>query len=250
MIIDSIKKRKGDLIVTFEDETTMQVEYDIYVKYHLAPSLAMDEKTFKEMQDENAFLFFKKKALKRLAQMMTAYELYTYLIDKGALEGIAKQIVFDFKEKKYLNDDAYVTWYIASKKLREGPRLLIDKLKQKGVDIELINRYVSQIDEANCLDVSLKKKLKGSIQQNRHQLTTKLKRYYMQKGFSFDIVSMCVKQAVSKLDINEQDLLEKDLAKLLRQSHQVFDKQKTIEKLYRKGYLIDDIKQALEAIDI
>ena len=210
----------------------------------------MDKKTFKEKQNENEFLFFKKMALKRLARMMTAYELYTYLIDKSATEGIAKQIVHEFKAKKYVNDDAYTKWYIETKKFIEGPKLITDKLKQKGVSNEIIQTYVSQIDEANCLSESISKRLKSSHHQNRQQLMLKLKRYYLQKGFNFDVVSACVKKAVNALDINEYVLLEKELEKIIRKSKGVLDKQKMLEKLYRKGFRYDDIKHALERLDI
>ncbi len=250
MIIESIKKRKGDLIVTFEDGSSMLVEYDIYLKYHLTPSLAMDDNIFKEMQEENAFLFFKRLALKRLARMMTAFELYTYLIEKGAHKGIANQIVYDFKTKKYLDDDTYAAWYISSKSLIEGPRMITDKLKQKGVSDDLINKHLNLINERDCLTKSIAKKIKGKTNQNRQQLKLKLKRYYMQKGFSLDIVSACVNEAVSHMKIDESSLLKKDLEKLIKKSKEDINKQKIIEKLYRKGYRYDDIKHAIEAIDI
>ncbi len=249
MIIKSIKKQKHDIVVTFENEHVMHVAYDIYLKYHLEPSLAMDEKIFKEMQNENAFLFFKNMALKRLARMMTAYELYTYLLDKGASEAIAKQIIYDFKTKKYLDDDAYAKWYTEVKQLIEGPRLITEKLKQKGVSADIIHRYVDHIDESACLNASIAKKLKGGKHQNKHQLVMKLKRYYMQKGFRLDIVSECVKDAVNRLDIDEEALLKKELDHILRKTSGHIDKQKISERLYRKGYRYDDIKKAIEGIN-
>lgn len=249
-VIASIKKLKNDLVVTFEDHTDMTIVYDIYLKYHLEPSLVMDEKTFREMQEENAFLFFKRMALKKLARMMTAYELYTFLIEKGSKEGIAKQIIHDFKLKKYIDDDAYAKWYVSMKQMQEGPRLITEKLKQKGIASDVINTYVSQIDEYACLKDSIDKKLKGKTHQNRHQLTMKLKRFYVQKGFSLDVVSACVKEAVSSQFIDEKALLKADIDKLIRKSKETIDKQKMIEKLYRKGYRYDDIKEALEGIDI
>ncbi len=246
MIIESIKKRKGDLIVTFEDHTTMQVEYDIYIKYHLEPSLSMNQKTFKEMQQENAFLFFKRIALKRLSRMMTAYELHTYLLDKGAPLSIAKQIVHDFKKKKYINDEAYTKWYVSSKQFIEGPRLITDKLKQKGIALETIKTYVDTIDEKACLQASINKRLNGQKNKNKHQLKMTLKRYFMHKGFDLGVVSVCVEEAVSHLHINERALLEKEVAKIIRKAKDGIDRQKLIEKLYRKGYRYDDIKQVIE----
>ena len=243
--IQSIKKRKGDLIVTFEDQSTMQVEYDIYTKYHLTPSLNMDEKRFKEMQEENAFLFFKKIAIKRLANMMTEYELYTYLIEKGASKAIANQIVFDFKKKKYVDDNTYTKLYIASKQLIEGPRMIADKLKQKGINHEIIRHQLSFMDEATCLKQSIHKKIKGTTSKNKKQLTVKLKRYYLQRGYNLNIVNECVDKAVSKVTIDEKSMLEKDIEKLVKKSKETIDKQKLIEKLYRKGYHYDDIKQAI-----
>ncbi len=248
-IVQSIKKRKNDIQVTFEDGQTMDVIYDIYVKYHLMPSLNMTDEQYKEMHQENAFLFFKRLALKRLSRMMTAHELYTYLIDKGSSEGIAKQIVHDFKEKKYVNDDTYAKWYITSKQLIEGPRLMTDKLKQKGVDLNIIKTHLKLIDERLCLHQSIAKKLKGKNNQNKHQLMIKLKRYYMQKGFHLEVVNQVVKENVYALDIDETSLLQKDLDKLLRKT-KVLDKQKLIEKLYRKGYRYDDIKTAIEEVEI
>ena len=244
----SIKKRKGDIQVTFDNQLTMQVEYDIYVKYHLEPSLTMDDKLFKEMQEDNAFLFFKKIALKRLAKMMTAYELYTYLMEKEASKAVANQIVFDFKKKKYIDDDAYTKLYISSKQYLEGPRLIMDKLKQKGIHQETIRHHIKQIDEVACLKSSIAKKIKGTPSKNKRQLTDKLKRYYLQKGYNLSAVNETVEKAVSKVKIDEKLLLDKEIDKLVSKAKDQIDKQKLIEMLYRKGYHYDDIKVAVGRI--
>lgn len=250
IIVQSIKKRKHDIVITFDNDETLTVLYDIYVKYHIHPSLSMSEQTFKEMQEENAFLFFKRLALKRLARMMTAYELYTYLIDKGASQAMSNQIVADFKQKKYVNDEAYTAWYIDTKKYIEGPKRMRDKLLKKGVDQALIDQYLKTIDEYACVNYSIKKRLKGTNNQNKKQLTIKLKRYFMQKGFHLEVVNTCVNDIVSQLDIDEMTLIKKDIDKMMRKAKQPLDKYQLIEKLYRKGYRYSDIKQIVEEMNI
>ncbi|MDO9629992.1 MAG: RecX family transcriptional regulator [Acholeplasmataceae bacterium] len=247
--IDTVKKLKNSYQISILDQI-YEIEPEIWIKFHLRAGLEIEEKLWKELSNENDFLKYYKLGIIKLKKMLTKYEMKNYLLSKGANEAIVKQVIAKFVERKYLDDSLYAKDYIRMKKYLSGPLVLEHELKEKGVDFELIKEYVSLIDEKEILAEQIPKKLSSIKNKSKRQALITVKTHFIRKGYSMDIVSKILDQASSHYQGDEMKLLQKDYDKLyLRLSKKLdgYELSMTIkEKLYQKGYKLDDIQKVLK----
>ncbi len=247
--IQEIEKKTKYYRVKFDDEYIM-IEPEIYLKFHLKLLQTWDAKSYQNMMRENDFVHFDKLGIMHLKKMQTTKELSDYLISKGAKEPIVKQLVLKYTERKYLDDFAYTKFYIQLKQNSDGPQMLSNKLREKGISKELIDSFIKHIDEHQILSHQLPKKMNSIKNKSRKQVIQTLKGYYLRKGFSLEAVEAQIKKAMSSYQVNELELIKKEYVKLLKKSQNKEDKQleyKIIQKLYAKGFKIEDIKKAIES---
>lgn len=247
--INEIEKKTKYYQVKFDDEW-IAVEPEIYLKFHLKLLQTLDAKSFQVIMMENDYVHFDKLGIIHLKKMQTTKELSDYLLSKGAKESIVKQLVAKYTEKKYLDDYAYTKLYIQLKQNSEGPQMLHNQLREKGISHELIESFTKHINEHQILSHQVPKKMNSIKNKSRKQVIQTLKGHYLRKGFSLEAVEAQIKKSMSSYQVNELELIKKEYAKLLKKSHNKEDKQleyKIIQKLYAKGFKIEDIKKVIES---
>ena len=245
--IQSIVKKKGYYQVSFDQET-IHIHPDILIKYHLSLQKSFDSKTFKSIMDDNDYLIYYELAIGKLKKLMTRFEMKTYLIEKGANESIVKRILHDLESKRYINDLEYVKWFIALKKSTIGPKMMAYKLKQKGIDFELVDQMINQMDQTEEIKNLIQKKLSSLSQKSNHQKLISIKTYLLSKGFDTQTIDHYLSKLTFK-DSDDQKLILRDYEKLKYKYRDLKGyelKDKIYQKLYQKGYTIDMIKKVIE----
>ncbi|MCF7930108.1 MAG: RecX family transcriptional regulator [Acholeplasmataceae bacterium] len=247
--IHEIEKKTQYYKVRFDDEWIM-IEPEIFLKFHLKLLQTYDSKSYHQLIMENDYAHYYKLGIIHLKKMQTTKELSDYLRSKGAQESIVKQLVTKFIEKKYLDDYAYTKLYVQMKQNNDGPLMIFNKLREKGVSAELIESFTKHIDEDQILSRLLPKKISAIKNKSKKQAIQSLKGYYLRKGFSLEAVEAQIKKSMSSYQVDELELIKKEYAKLIKKYHNMEDQQveyKIIQKLYAKGFKIEDIKKAIQS---
>lgn len=246
-IVEIIKKNKV-YDVQFNDQL-ITVEPEIFLKYHLKLQLEIDQKTFNALCHDNAFTYFNKLGIAKLKRMLTVHEMQEYLFSKGASEAIVKQLIHHYIEKKYLDDFAYARLYTQLKQTSEGPAMISNKLHEKGISREIIEGFTKRIDEQSILKEQLPKKMASIKNKSKKQMIQTLKGFYLRKGFSLEAVDQVIKKSLSAYSEDEIALIKKNYAKLYRKYSTKIDEKELkyflIQKLYAKGFKIEDIKKVI-----
>jgi regulatory protein len=244
--VTDVKKLKSGYKVSFDHQEVIDIELDIFFKYHLKPGESLDDKQFKMMMDENHKLHYTKLGALRLKKMQTYHELKTYLDEKGCPNHILKEVMKFFVDRRYINDMDYVKTYIELKKFQEGPKLISSKLEQKGVSKETIDRYVQQINQSEILNELIPKKLNSFKHKTKKQALQSMKIHFMTKGFDREVIEPIVFSKSHLYQGDDQALLSKTFDKLYvkykDKKHGYELKSMLKQKLYQKGFSFEDIE--------
>jgi SOS response regulatory protein OraA/RecX len=248
--ITEIKKRKTTYDITFDEKLKMSFEPVIYMKYHLKLYQVIDTKQYEKIVNDNIYEQYKKIGLNRLKRLQTKKELYDYLIDKGAKKSIANQLIFDFSEKRYLDDAQYTKYYIELKKNQKGPLFLESELIKKGVPSHIIYQYLNKIDTYEILTELIAKKISLlSNKKSKKQIILKLKSDFMRLGFKREMVESVISKQIDfipEVDINVIEKAYQTIRRSIKQDTLSYeDHQKIFSKLYQKGYPTDLIKEVI-----
>lgn len=244
--VTDIKKLKSGYKVTFDDEFVSNIELDIFMKYRLKPGISLEKEDYYEMLKENDKIYYTKLGVLKLKRMQTKKELLDYLVDKGCNYHLAKELVATFEKKRYVNDDEYARLYIEMKKYLQGPKLLTSNLLKKGVDQNIIHKYLGQIDEYEILSVLVKKKYTSYKQKTQKQALVSTRNHLITKGYKREIIDSLLIHIKQEFPRDESQLLDKAFDKLYEKYK---DKKQGYElkaflkqKLYQKGFEINDIE--------
>ena len=129
-------------------------------------------------------------------KMRTSKEVYDKLLELGFEEEIINGVIFDLKQLEYINDEEYAKKFIESnKKSKKISKSMIKlKLKNKGIDGEIIEKYLEKlaVSDFDAIEkVLIKKKFSDDLpfeEKNR------ILAYCVRKGFSLDEVLKVIKE--------------------------------------------------------
>ena len=246
-----IKKFKTKYQVTFDNDQIIDFEPMIYTKHHLKLFQIFEKNEYDKLIEDNLYERYKRLGLQRLKRMQTKKELYDYLIDKEASIKIAKQLVYEFNEKRYLDDDAYTKIYVQLHQDQKGPKYLEQQLIKKGVEKAIVDSYMQQINELDILSNLIPKKIRLlNGKKSKKQILIKIKTDLLRLGFHSNKIDESI--ALCQNDIEEVDIriVEKYFlklrAKIKSQELSYEDKQKIFVKLYQKGFPQSLITKVIE----
>lgn len=249
--IIQIKKMRLYYLVSFEDQEDLKVEPIVYFKYRLKPFMVLEEKTYQNFFNDHLYESYKKMGLNRLKKLQTKKELSDFLKEKGAPKSVVDQIILEFEQKRYLDDDQYTKIFVELKKQQKGPLLLEKLLESKGVSKTIISKYIYRIDEPEIIDYLIKKKIKQlTHKKTKKQIMQKIKIDLMRNGFHPEIVSARLVVLKDEIPENSDMLLSRayDKARRMIKTDKLSydDKQKIFKKLYQKGFSSEKIKNMID----
>jgi len=143
--------------------------------------------------------------LRRLnASQRTRYELERTLEDKGIPESIAESVLDRVAEMGYINDSEFAQLWVRSRFRARGlaPSVLRRELMTKGVDREIIELALAEIDPAESLNRARElaaKKLRGLSRLDSGTAIRRITSQLLRKGYS-SAVSLAVAREVVATD--------------------------------------------------
>lgn len=249
--ITQIKKLKTKYDVTFNDDEVISIEPVIYLKYHLKLFQLFNQEEYLNIINDNTYEIYKRIGLNRLKKLQTKKELYDHLIEKGSPIGVAKQLIFEFENKKYLDDYTYTKYYVSLNQEQKGPKFLKEILIKKGVSLAIIDGFISKIDEQPIITNLVSKKIKlAPSKKSKNQVKQKIKLDLLRLGFSQELIDQEIDKQSSKINEVSIDVVSNAYHSLLKKvkvdTLDYQEKQKIMMKLYRKGYPLHLIKEVME----
>lgn len=109
------------------------------------------------------------------------------LFEKGFSSSVINQAIAVAEQKRFIDDDAFAQSYINRNKNKKGTLKIKNELIIKGVDPNIIEKYLNDIDEEAQALALAEKFLKGKeIDINT---INKLYRHLCGKGFAYETVA-------------------------------------------------------------
>lgn len=252
-IVQSVeKKKKKYQVVT--DKNKYLLSEETILKYLIFKDKILSEKDLHEINKYEKFNLVLSKALNYLSyQSRSEREMVEYLNSKEATPSEIDKIISQLKSLGYLNDEDFAKYnldYVIRN--QKGPKILEQRLKQKGIDELLIQKslllYRREIEEE-----LIEKVVEKMVIKNKKLPLIKQKQNLHQKlirdGFSNELVNEEINR-VSFIDESD-DSLKLEINKLLSK-HDVLDnktRSKIINRLLNKGYPFSKIIVALNNLE-
>ena len=241
--------KKPKIFQVYIDEEMISVEPEVYFRYHLKPGLELESSTYLALIQDNEYAYYFRIGIEKLKKMMTKKELSDYLLSKGAKTAMVHQLISLFEQRKYLDDYSYAKTYFSLKERTEGPDMIQNKLREKGVSQTIISGFIENYNEDEILADLVGKKLKSIHNKSKKQAIQTTKSYFISKGFSMDAIDRNIKNNLHLFQTDELLLIQKEYQKLLKKYQEKMEahelKYFLTQKLYQKGFSIEDIHKVL-----
>lgn len=242
--------------------TTLLISLDDYVFYDLKVDSYLDFALYEVLKEKEQIIKAYNGCIKKLKNRdRTRKEIYDYLInlepsiDIKYINGIIERL----ENKGYIDDYAYTLDAIKRyDNALVSKRKMVTKLQEKGIPRELSTSLLNvdedddnEYEKAYAKAIKIKKGMRGkAVQKMKLDLKNKLYR----EGFSHNVINA----TIDKLNFEDEKLqevviLDKVIDKAKKHYGSKYSgyklKQKIIQYAMNKGFLYEDIKQALEMRD-
>ena len=228
MYIVNLSFNKNTVIAKVEGGSKYLIDKSIAEKYSLNENEDLSPKVLEENKIF-AVKFGKEKVLSYLAvAVRTEGEVSRYLKSKNIQPDAVEEIIGFLSDNKLINDSNY-SQIFATLRSEDGQskRRIISKLKQKGVDDELISNALMGISE-EVESENAQKLLKRYNESNKDippfLRKSKLINKGLSMGFASDLVYAITENLLSEVDDSEYDeyyirLIDKKILSLLNKQN-------------------------------
>lgn len=249
MEIIKYKKIKNNIYeITFDDQTIIKLYDDVIVKYNLLSNKVLDQAKFNEITAYNDSLDAYYLAIKYLnVKLRSELEINKYLEKKAFNSKVIKDTIEKLNKDGYLDHQIYLKSYIndAFNFSNNGPDKIKYNLIKLGFKEDEIEPFLN-LDFFLKIKSIIDKKVKFNHKLSNNALKIYLSNYLVNLGYPKEMFY----SLVSKININNASLIKKDYELLLKKYHKEPDKEKVKyiikDKLYKKGYNIDEISEVLK----
>ena len=110
---------------------------------------------------------------------------------------VQERVIARLIKERYIDDERYARAFVKDKIRynKWGRRKVQQGLWMKHIDDDIQQRVLSEVDDAEYLAVLkplLKQKTKSIKAENNYELTRKLVRFALGRGFTYDIIRQCL----------------------------------------------------------
>ncbi|CAJ1227072.1 recombination regulator RecX [Lactiplantibacillus xiangfangensis] len=251
------QKRAGRFNVYLDDQYAFPISESVMIKFRVFKGMEVDEALQAQMIAADDVSKAYTRALEYLShQLRTEKEVHDKLRDEDLDEDVITATMRQLREMRLLNDQQYADAYVRTAKRTsdKGPRVIRQKLRQKGVGEQLIDdALASQFSADDRLDNAqeLAKKL---VRRYHHQafktMQQKVRQGLMTKGFDAETISNAIEALDLQPDTDDQwDALVSQGQKLWQRNRKYSFSERamrTKRSLYQKGFMMDDINRFID----
>ena len=250
-----LKVRPDYVFVEFEDDQLM-VSIEDYFRYDLKNQKGLDDKTYKQLKDNEAILKAYRSCLRKLsAKDYTIRQINDHLFKQGLNKKDVDQLIDKLVSYGLLDDEKYcqnrISYYDGS---FLSYKQIAQKLKNEGIDEALLEKYL-KYDHEREYEKACKIAEKQAL-TTRNKSVKALKQAILAKlaanGFSYEIGNDVLSQLKIETD-NEDELLQKEFDKAVKKYSKRYEgyelRQRIYGSLMSKGFNSDDIRRVLEVLN-
>ncbi|MGD9604717.1 MAG: RecX family transcriptional regulator [Bacilli bacterium] len=247
----NVTKKKQKYAVETSKKTYLFHE-DTIIQYYLFKDKVFTEDEFLSILDAEAIIDLYSKALKFLSyQSRSTKEMRTFLSSKTDNAEHQNEVLMKIQNLGYLDDEKFAS-DVLDYELRhqKGPKVIVNKLKQKGISDYIINKIVLKYDESQE-SIVLDDIVNKLSQRNQDEPLLKQKQIIFQKLLRDGFSQSLILDALSKVSFidNSEQVLQNEIDKLQRRYQHLPSKegnQKIIRHLMTKGYSYSIIQTKLK----
>ncbi|WP_420824503.1 recombination regulator RecX [Vagococcus coleopterorum] len=254
--VKGLLKLKNNLYkVSLTSGKSFRVSEDVLVRRRLLKGTELSEEEIAEIQKQTQLDHGYQQALNYLSyQLRSEKEIHDYLVKKEIELPSRLEIIERLKSLNLVDDLVFSESYIRTQaRLSDkGPRVLKDKLRQKGIKADIIEQALEQFpsdEQEEVAKIAAQKALKKYQRHSFVEQQQKIKQLLMTKGFSPDVISLAIQDLEMEKDPESEVEKLAVLGDKLWRKNQRHDlskrKQKVTQSLYQKGFNFDDIRAFL-----
>jgi regulatory protein len=268
--IEVQKKNKDRVNVFIDGDYTFSCSSELIYRHGLKVDKVINLEDLKEVVNEDNYIKCKNNALKAIEKSYKSEkEVFDKLLKNGYDEKIIARAMGFLKDYNFVNDEQYANLYIKDKIKVQGKNKIKYSLLKKGIDEQLIEEKLKEIDSIleskTALSLAEKKyRVIAKTEKDIRKICNKLWEFLMRNGYNKEIID----DALAKIINNhheepieeESEQFERDIEELKKLAEKRYvvlikiedDKRKIYKKLmeylFRRGFSIEDVKKVVNNI--
>ena len=198
------KRNKNRVNVYIDDEFAFSVDAEIIYKEGLKIKDAIDINRLNGIVEEDNYIKCKNAAIRIIEKSYKSEkEIHDKLLQKEFDHKTISRTLCFLKEYNLLDDKKLASMYIKDKIKNQGSKKIKYLLMQKGINEEIINEELNNIESEQIEDTAYNLAIKKynvliKRESDKYKLYQKLSYYLCSRGYDYDLVSKTVKRILNK----------------------------------------------------
>ena len=247
MKIERFKKEKnGKYTIIFEDNSEVTLFEDIIIKNELLIKKEVDVLLLDKLISENNTYEAYDRALSLIdKKLRSEREIRNILSDMGYDNKVINDSIKRMVSEGYIDDKRFTSSFVNDKILLSnwGP-FKISKALYELVDEDIVSEVIDKVDYniwKERVEKIANKKIPSLKGKSRYMAKNKLNQFLFDLGYQSELID----EFVSKIDIDEEEALKKEMSKAydkLCKKYSGEELNRQIKNhLYRKGFKVSEI---------
>ena len=191
-IIKYEKKSNGNYLIYLDDGRKIKLNEDVILKHKLLYKKEIDEFLLEEITNDNNNYDIYNKCVNYIGvRLRSIHEMKEYMERKNVTPELIDETLTRLIKNKLLNDEIFTQAFIKDKMnfTTMGPYRIELELQKHHIDNNIINRYISEIDE-KILNDKINKQITKLMKSNKNKPNLKNKIYnnLLNLGYSSEFI--------------------------------------------------------------
>lgn len=154
-LIEEVRKGRGYVTLLLAGEDSLRIPMPVYKERKYLAGQIFDPSSYQKLLDEREYPHALDDAVRLLSyRARSETEILRHLRQRAYREEAIARVMQRLTQEGYLSDARFADEYILSKSSRAvGKHRLVQELRQKGVDRDIIEQSIEQIDQDEALQV-------------------------------------------------------------------------------------------------
>lgn len=252
--VTSVKAKKKQYLVEFRSDSKVKeyvVSEELLLEYRLVKGKELDDTTYVKFQSElKKDANYQKVLHFALYKPRCTHEVVEFMKRKTIEEDQFKYHLNKLHKARILDDELYVSNYVneAIEFKRQGPNKIRFDLESKHLNKEWIDASLAMVSKktiASNIQYLFDRKLDSLKNQSVTKSVNQLKRFLVNKGYTFEQVNEVVSDNMNSIQSvsDEEEAILDDIRQAYKKyRNETEKKEKILAYLLRKGYTYHTIK--------
>lgn len=256
MKIKKLKKQGLKYKIILENNDVIDTYDEVIIKNNILYKKEIDSKMLETILNENKYYEVYNALIKYIKnRLRSEYDIKKKLEKYEINDNKKEKILEELKNNNMINDRIFARSYIHDKLSfsQDGPNKIKQALLKEKINIEIIEEEFTSIDKDKVkekLEKMILKKIQSNTKYTSSILKTKLLNYFINLGYEKENIIYYFDKNKTNNKINNKKIIQKEYDKLMNKYKNKYDEYqlKLIikQKLYQKGFKIDEIEQILQ----